>query len=139
MGGVMPSGRLRGGLCGLLAALYLVLAQSALTCALHHGLDGACPHMGATDPGMSLGMSHGMDPGAMPSMPDGPAPTRAPVPGAHLSLCHCLDNLAAEAPALLTTVAHPAPLLPLPAVPTAPAQGPAHGPAAPRGPPTLLA
>jgi len=132
----MSSGRLRGGLCGLLAALYLVLAQSALTCALHHGLDGACPHMGSMD----HGMSHGMDHGAMPSMPDGPVPADdGKVPGAHFSLCHCLDNLAAEAPALLVTVAHPAPLAPLPAVPTAPAQGPAHGPAAPRGPPTILA
>jgi hypothetical protein len=136
--GAVAAGRRRVGLCGLLAVLYLVLAQSALTCALHHGLNGACPHMGAA---MHGDMAHaGMAPGAMPaSAPAAPLPVDGKVPGAHFSLCHCLDNLTAMAPALPVVKAVPAALPPLPSVPTAPAQGPAHGPAAPRGPPLLSA
>jgi|GEM_PF-2579291 len=128
------------GLAAGIAVLYLVLSLNALTCALRHGLDGPCVHQAAMPHGET---SHGDMAGhAMPGhAPDG-APDSVPAPAgdrAHHSLCHCLDNLAAEPAPLLTATAAPLPAPPLAAPPTAPARGPVWGPAAPRGPPAALA
>lgn len=118
------------------AVLYLALTLNALTCALHHGLGADCPHHGAAGT-----MAHPMDPGAdMAGMggmgdrgPNAPAHDRA-----HVALCHCLDNLAADAPAPLLAVAATPPLPPLAGAPVVPAHALPVGPAAPRGPPAVL-
>jgi len=116
-----------------MVAFYLLLTQAALTCALHHGLGGPCPMMGMAQPDMA---GHGVaDPGGMSShdMPGMPAGGQGP-----MSLCHCLDNLAAEPPPVLIAAAGPAPLPLLPVLPTAPSRGPVRGSAEPRGPPAPL-
>lgn len=126
-------GAARGvGACAL-AFLYLALGYSALTCALHHGLYGACAHMGAA-PGAMVGMH---DMAAMPAGHDGPGDSAPSNPSerAAIGLCHCLDNLAAEPPAPLLA-ALPAPVPPgLVAVPAALPAAPPVGLSRPRAPP----
>jgi hypothetical protein len=118
------------------AVLYLSLTLSALTCALHHGLGADCPHHGAAGT-----MAHPMDPGGgMAGMGDTGQGTPAPAHDrAHVALCHCLDNLAADTPAPLLAAAATPPLPPLAEAPVVPAYALPVGPAAPRGPPVLPA
>jgi len=139
MGRVRTSGRggiAHGALAGTLALLYLVLSLNALTCALHHGLYGACPHhMGGAAHHAMPDMAGGS---GMHAGHDGPAPADAPTRAA-VGLCHCLDNLAAEPPADLLAAAPVPPAAATFPAPAAHAATPAAGTARPRAPPSETA
>jgi hypothetical protein len=123
----------RGVAAGALVLLYLTLSYSALTCALHHGLYGECPHHGGGHHQMAAA-GHGM--AGMPGEAPMPGDT---APHAGMGLCHCLDNLAAEPPAPLMAVAAVPPVAETVPVPAALPSPPPAGPARPRAPPAFLA